>query len=236
MKRFVLPVLALALIPAAAQAQAVEVSGSVQVGVAAPVPPPPPQQPVYVQPQPQYVQPQPVYVQQPVYNQQVQPVYAAQPPYGYGRRMRIVPYNGGPVPPGAQLRQHSNRGLVVGGAVMFGISYGLTIIAGAFCISSCNNGWALFVPVAGPIITAASSNTGSYYSSSLYSSYLALGIIDTLVQAGGLTMLIVGAMSNRQELVMYGDNRPVRPRRTQWALFPGAPGANAGLSLAVTNF
>lgn len=231
MKRLVLPVLVLALIPAAAQAQAVEVSGSVQVGAVAPVPPPPPQQPVYVQQQPQYVQPQPVYVQQPVYGQPVQPVYGQ--PYGYGRPMRVVPYNGGPIPPGAQLRSRGSRGLVVGGAVMFGVSYGISLIAGSYCISytyGCPNGWAMFVPVVGLFIAGASA-TGYGAPTAL-----SLGIIDGLLQAGGLTMLIVGALSNRQELVMYGEESPRRPSRPQWAVMPSAPGANLGLSLGITNF
>ena len=232
MKRFVLPALALALsIPAAAHAQEVQVQGSVQVGTAAP--PPPPQQPVA---QPVYVQQQqpqqPVYVQQPVYGQ---PVYQQPAYYPPQRHMRVVPYNGGPIPPGATLRTHRRTGLAIGGAVMFGVPYLISAAIGAACLDSRYGclpaGW-LLVPVVGPIITGVQTNGLA----------LSFGVIDALLQAGGITMFVIGVAVTNQELVMYAQNEQhdreaeARRRRAQWSIVPSAAGANVGLTLNVMHF
>jgi hypothetical protein len=86
-------------------------------------------------------------------------------------------------------------------------------------------------PVVGPVIAAVGSN------SSAGGTWIALGVFDALLQAGGLTMVIIGIAAPRQELVFYGDaDSPAHRSRPQWALLPMAPGATAGLSLNVTNF
>lgn len=223
MNRLILPILAFALIPTRAHAQTAEVSGSVQIGAVAPA-----QQPVNAQSQP-VAQPQPVYVQQPVNGPPPQPMYVQ--PYGYGARTRVVPYAGGPIPPGAQLRPQSNRGLLVGGGIVFGVTYGISLIAGALCIDfRCPNGWTLLVPIVGPVVAGASA-----YGASVATEIM-LGVFDGVAQAAGLTMLIIGAVSHRQELVMSAEHRPRRPSGLQWALIPSAPGAHLGLSLGITNF
>jgi hypothetical protein len=164
--------------------------------------------------------------QQPVYGQ---PVYAQPNYYPSSRRMRVLPYNGGPIPPGATLRTRRHTGLVVGGAVLFGVPYIISLSVGAVCTDSrygCTPAAWYMLPVIGPIITGAQTNGG----------LLAFGMVNAIVQAGGLTMFILGLAMSSQELVVYGENDTHRNRRAQWSVAPVAAGAQVGATLSVAHF
>lgn len=233
MKTPILPaiVLGISLAPAAAAAQevvqgSISVQGSAQAQAPVVQQPPPAMPPPTMQPPPQY----PVY-QQPAYG------YG----YGYGQpvvvvqgraRQRVVPYSGGPIPPGAHIEERGVPGLTIAGSITFGIFYGASLFTGVLCTgSSCGSsglGW-LMVPVAGPIIALAGypqTEEGAR-----------LLVLDTIFQAAGAGMLIAGVAARHQVLV-YDSVARTRPRRgiADWALTPGAPGTPAGLSLAFTHF
>lgn len=141
----------------------------------------PQQQPVYVQQQPVYQQP----YQQPVYQQ---------------------PYQQQP-----RTEERAHVGLIVGGAVMLGVSW---LVHGA--LISPFAGWSIdwgyqpewesfryagLIPIAGPWIQLA-LKPGTLNDDG-WGTYL---VIDGLLQAGGLTMLILGATIT-ETVTVYGDSR-----------------------------
>jgi hypothetical protein len=216
--------LGLALCPAAALAQAV--GGSVTVGA------PSGAGVAQVQGDVQAGAPVPVAPAQPIYVQQPAPVYAyPQPGYvvpGARVRRRVVPYNGGPIPPNAHLEEQPITGLIIAGSVLFGVSYVPSAFAALLCVSCSSSGigW-LGVPVVGPLITLGfpQSEEGAR-----------LLVLDAIFQIGGVGMLIAGLAVRNRVLVVDEYARREQPRRTQWAFAPGAPGAPAGLSFALTHF
>jgi hypothetical protein len=141
---------------------------------------PPPPQPVYQPPpQPQYGQP---------YGQ---PQYA-QPNYVTGPKK--MPYSeGDPVPAGYHVSTHARTGLVVAGSIVFGIFYGFTAAGAGSSSDSDTN--LLYVPVVGPILYG-NTLTSDYRSVSRFFLW-----IDALAQAGGATMLLVGLLVPKTELV-----------------------------------
>jgi hypothetical protein len=149
------------------------------------VPPPPPSQAplIIVQPQPQ---PQTVYVQpSPQYGS---PVYAQPSPY-----MDPAPaQRGGP----------RNLGLIISGAVILGVGWVFNIITSLFAgvhvdlfgsgSGGSSDAWEAFrytglIPVVGPWIQMALQPTS--FGNDGWGPYL---IIDGLLQAAGLTMLVIG--------------------------------------------
>ena len=150
------------------------------------------QQPQYQQPQ--YAQPQ--QYQAPVY--QVQPQYVlqqpGQPQFG-GPRIITDWDDSRPVPAGYHPETRVRKGLVIGGAVMFGAMYLLTALTAAAvsdASSGSSNVGALYSPGAGPFIfmSQSSSATGTF----------ALAV-DGVVQIGGLAMFIAGLAAPRNVLV-----------------------------------
>lgn len=95
---------------------------------------------------------------------------------------------GEPVPPGYHPVTRTRTGLIVGGAVLFGVTYLFSALAAAVA-SDANPGQtnplaSLWVPAAGPFIQmfqSGNSATGS----------LVLGL-DGLCQAGGIAMFAIG--------------------------------------------
>lgn len=141
-----------------------------------------PQQPGYPQGYPQ------PYPQQGYYPAPGQP-YPTYPP-GY------VP----PAPPTPiRYEMRPRYGLIIGGAVVLGVSWSMTALAGAlvsdYCSSSigCSDAvWPLYLPVLGPWVQmgylhGAGTNTGRV-----------MLAFDGLVQAGGLAMLIAGAVAKKR--------------------------------------
>ena len=108
---------------------------------------------------------------------------------------------GEPIPPGYHTHSHVRVGLIVGGAVTFGLTYLTTALAGALvsdignatnCGNSCSSAKPLLVPLVGPFIVLPHSDTatGSFFL-----------VFDGLVQAAGIGMLIGGIAAPKVDLV-----------------------------------
>ncbi|CAN5922837.1 hypothetical protein BH11MYX4_BH11MYX4_13030 [soil metagenome] len=130
--------------------------------------------------------------------QQTQAVYVPQSVALSGPRIIRDYEDGEPVPHGYHADTRVRTGLVVGGAVTFGVMYLFSVLAGSI-INDANKyssdhtrGDFLFVPVVGPFLQMTNTST---------SSGTTMLAIDGLAQAAGATMLIVGVMSPRTVLV-----------------------------------
>jgi hypothetical protein len=131
--------------------------------------------------------------------QQTQQVYMPQSVALSGPRIIRDYEDGDQIPPGYHAESRIRTGLVVGGAVTFGVLYLLSVLVGA-AISDTNkafnnnkdNGDFLFVPVAGPFLqmTKTDSSSGNVTLA-----------IDGIAQAAGATMFIVGVTSPKTVLV-----------------------------------
>ncbi len=131
--------------------------------------------------------------------QQTQQVYMPQSVALSGPRIIKDYEEGEPIPPGYHAETRVRSGLVVGGAVTFGVMYLLSVLVGA-AISDANklsggnkdSGDFLYVPVAGPFLqmTKTESSSGNVTLA-----------IDGIAQAAGATMLIVGITSPKTVLV-----------------------------------
>ena len=199
-------------------ASAQSVQGAVSVQVTQPTappayPPPPPGSP-WVMPQGDPAAPT---------------AYVVPPGYVLQRALpERIPYEGGPVPPGMRVHSRPRLGLVIGGAITFGATWLLSAYVGFLAEAfsggysgsgSSPAGW-LVLPVFGPLITAASGDVSSQGWSVL--------VLDALVQAGGLTMFVVGFTNPNRTLVpVQQQGARSAPARPHWALLPGtASGAH----------
>jgi hypothetical protein len=130
--------------------------------------------------------------------QQTQAVYVPQSVALSGPRVITDYEEGEPIPAGYHADTRVRRGLVVGGAITFGIMYLFSVLGGSVMndasqsSGSAERGDFLFVPVAGPFLqmTKTESSTGNVTLA-----------IDGIAQAAGATMLIVGITSPRTVLV-----------------------------------
>lgn len=131
--------------------------------------------------------------------QQTQQVYMPQSVALSGPRIIRDYEDGDQIPPGYHAESRIRTGLVVGGAVTFGVLYMLSVLVGA-AISDTNkafnnskdNGDFLFVPVAGPFLQMTKTDSSS--------GKVTLAI-DGIAQAAGATMFIVGITSPKTVLV-----------------------------------
>jgi hypothetical protein len=115
-----------------------------------------------------------------------------------------------PIEPGELRPVHRPRPApLVGGAILFGVSYGLTLYEFPL-------GGAL-VPVAGPLLVG-------HNSSSMLARQIALGT----AQLVGLTLLGVGIQGE----TVLAPARPRRPRHQSWTLAPALAPRLQGLVLA----
>jgi hypothetical protein len=129
---------------------------------------------------------------------------------------------GDPVPDGYRVTQRTRTGLIVGGAVTFGVLYLLSVMGAAIvhdanaAFRSNDNADALFIPGIGPFVQIAktTSATGNLFN-----------VIDGVAQSGGLVMLFVGLTSPKHVLVR---NDLARPRIAPMPMI-GANGAGIGL-------
>jgi hypothetical protein len=181
-----------------------------------------PVQPVQVQPVqpayppgygPGYAPAAPQYTA-PLY-QEVQPSYVPQSVAMSGPRI-IKDWNEGePIPPGYHETTRIRKGLVIGGASIFGGMYLLTIIGASIADGTCTavgansscNANALFAPVVGPFIQMTqcqgSCGLGDFW----------LGF-DGVVQAAGVAMFIAGLAAPSTVLVRndLGYEAPKPPK------------------------
>jgi hypothetical protein len=115
---------------------------------------------------------------------------------------------GDPIPPGYHPVSRIRKGLVVGGAVLFGLTYVFTALAAAVGADTTGSGQsnplaALWVPVAGPFIQVFQSGTSATGSLIL--------ILDGLSQAGGISMFAIGLAAPKTTLVrndLAGNGAP----------------------------
>ena len=132
--------------------------------------------------------------------QQTQQIYIPQSVALSGPRIIRDYEDGEPIPPGYHADTRVRSGLVVGGAVTFGVMYLLTVLVGAAINDASerpygtkgDRGDFLFVPVAGPFLQMTKTDTSSGNT---------ILVIDGVAQAAGATMLIVGITSPRTVLV-----------------------------------
>ena len=129
-------------------------------------------------------------------------------------------------PEGAEIVTRRRWGLLIPGAALFAVSYGITASVWANLNQSRGPGnkpqGVLLVPVLGPFIgiAGASDRTNP--------SLVRTGLVwDGLVQTAGLAMLIVGLLPKRI-VTYYADTA-----QPGYALIPRLGGGNAGLDLRV---
>ncbi len=145
----------------------------------APPPPPPNDYPEYQQQQQQPYQ---------QYPQEQQPAYA-----GPRKIKNWSPDQ--PVPPGYTAVSKPRMGLLVGGIVTFGISYGVTALVGAVALDTSRGSsqtWPLLIPVIGPFIQMAVTPVPGLN---------VLLAVDGLVQATGVGLFIAGLAARTVTLV-----------------------------------
>ena len=131
--------------------------------------------------------------------QQTQQVYMPQSVALSGPRIIRDYEDGEAVPPGYHAETRIRTGLVVGGAVTFGVMYLFSVLAGSI-INDANKGRYgdgtrgdfLYIPVLGPFLQMTKTDSSSGNTTL---------VIDGVAQAAGVTMLIVGVSSPRTVLV-----------------------------------
>lgn len=150
---------------------------------------------------------------------QVQPAPQARPPATFGYTApRRVKYGGGPIPDYAHLETEPRKGLVIAGAVVFGVAYvGSLLAAIGYCGpgSTCVNG-ALYVPLVGPFIVAAQAPS---------SGGATLAAFDGVVQLSGLGLVIAGFVAPEKFVVWRDEDA-----RASLTVVPGG-GGGVGLAL-----
>ncbi len=129
----------------------------------------------------------------------VEPAYAGADPIGASghpgpERMKLRD----PVPPGYHVERKIRTGLAIGGVIVFGAMYALSVGSAA----GTNGDAALYVPVVGPFVAAAHlKDCGGALGKLLCGSEAFLFAFDGLAQAGGIFMFAHGIGSTKSELV-----------------------------------
>ncbi|KYF65048.1 hypothetical protein [Sorangium cellulosum] len=138
----------------------------------------------------------------PPMQQQPLPAPQAPPPPGFHAAPGVAPAGpkvlpwreGEPVPPGYQPETRVRKGLVISGAIVFGTVYLFTAIGGADAVYRGSSGYAaLFVPVAGPFLTLATTRQDDLETMAL--------VLDGLVQITGAALLLPGLLVPKTVLV-----------------------------------
>lgn len=192
-----------------------------------PAPPPagaPPPQPYAYPPPPQGYPP--AQYPPPAYPQQPYP-YAAPPP--------AYPQYAAP-PPGPPVMVHEARkGLLIGGLVTFGVTWGLAALislslsdnsnndgdSGTCISSSCRSFARLFwIPVAGPVLANSADSSGG-----AGTTFFALW---SIAEAAGVAMTIAGIIGH--DVPEYGYGR----RRAMWNIVPTKSRDSQGFALHAT--
>ncbi len=129
-------------------------------------------------------------------------------------------------PEGAQIVTRRRYGLLIPGAALFAVSYGMTASIWANLNQTRDPGdkphGVILIPVLGPFLGIPGASDRSA------PSLVRTGLIwDGLVQTAGLAMLIVGLLPKRM-VTYYADTS-----RPGYALTPRVGGGNAGLDLHV---
>ena len=160
--------------------------------------------------------------------QQPQPIYVQQQPVMAGPREITTWEEGDPIPPGYHPDTRVRKGLIIGGAVTFGVFYLISALVGAVALdcnsvtssNACGGLGVLLIPAAGPFIalgTAKPDGGGA-----------AILVIDGVAQAGGLAMLILGIAIPRTVLVR---NDLATGKKQTVATFEPVIGPQSGLKI-----
>ena len=128
------------------------------------------------------------------------PGYYPPPGYAPPAPPETLPYKEGhPVPSGYHVEGRMRKGLVIGGAITFGVVYLLTLSAAV----AAEDADALYAPVVGPFLQAAI--VGEDIDRSDYGGVAAVAtvllVINGVVQGVGAGLLIGGLASSKQVLV-----------------------------------
>ena len=151
---------------------------------------------------------------------------SAPPPQGY----YYPPPSPMPPPayvlPGPQPMVHAvNKGLVIGGSITFGVSWGLALLATAVasdahnCTDCGKVSHVLWIPVAGPVIADAVDDSSSSFEHVFLGGW-------SLVQAAGIAMFIVGLVGH--DVPAY----QAKAEPVQLHLVPSVGRNRTGLALA----
>jgi hypothetical protein len=156
------------------------------------------------------------------------PGYSAPPVYAYAARApegpATLPYKDGyPIPDGYHPEMQYRKGLIIGGAITFGLLYLLPAIPATMTRDK-----SLVVPVAGPFIQLAHLD----FSPSIEDRGFAAGaavllVIDGLAQTAGAAMLLAG-LTTQREVLVRNDVAGVTVRVTPLTM--GYGGAGIGLA------
>jgi len=122
------------------------------------------------------------------------------PPQGYAygsgdtRPVRLEYHEGAPEPEGYVLKSKIIKGMVIPGAIIFGVFYGISVMGGQIENENGYNGDALYLPVIGPIIWGYSDqpyDDPGEDTSDRETAGLMLGVS----QGVGVTLLIAGLVA-----------------------------------------
>lgn len=153
------------------------------------------------------------------------PGYALVPAYSYPVLAPTGPEtmpceDGYPIPDGYHPEKRVRKGLIIAGAVTFGVMYSMS----AFSAAKGDGDKALFVPVLGPFI-----QLGHLDSSPIAPYVGAILVADGVAQTVGVAMLIAGLASKKHVLVRQ-DVATTTVRITPLTM--GYAGAGVGIGLA----
>jgi len=131
---------------------------------------------------------------------------------------------GDPIPAGYHPEKRARKGLVVGGACMFGAAYLGSLLGYAFASDNGDHEyWPLVVPVLGPFLTMATANVPLVKGDGAPGVLL---LIDGVLQGGGVALAVLGI--TEKKTVLLRNDIGVRV----WPLVgPGAYGLSASIAL-----
>jgi hypothetical protein len=146
----------------------------------------------------------------------------ADPPVYYDPSQPTL-YRGGRIPAGMHVEWQRIDRLIVGGTIMFGITWLLTALGGLVTLPHNTNSAWLLLPVAGPLVLGLQSNG------------LVMGLMAgvSLLQGAGVAMIVGGAVVRRPMVVLDRSARNSHAGLVRWALVPTATGDGVGLAFAL---
>lgn len=102
---------------------------------------------------------------------------------------------GQPIPPGYRVETRARKGLIVGGAVTFGVLYLLSAFTASVAVDSGDSEefGPLFIPVAGPFVAIGTTGAEGVGTFTL--------VLDGVGQAGGVAMFIAGMVTEEKFLL-----------------------------------
>jgi hypothetical protein len=163
------------------------------------------------------------------------PGYSYPPPIGPFAPTRLGPTTlpfeeGYPIPPGYHQEMRQRKGLIVGGAVTFGVLYSLSATG---VLLSGGGAKAVLVPVAGPFIEIANiqSTLSGSEGSGLRAMATTFMVLDGVGQAAGVAMLLVG-LTQPKPLLVRDDVTATTVRITPLTM--GHDGRGVGIGIVGT--